>query len=73
MKPAFALYVALTWMIEPQGVHVLDLHKTYETEEACVNACLALEHRGSFPTSLKGGSGRQKAVADYFCIVAPGE
>jgi hypothetical protein len=52
----------------PDGKQILDLHKTYETKEACVNACAALEYHGVLPSSLNA-----KAVMDYFCIEVPGE
>jgi hypothetical protein len=90
MKIAFALYVALTWVLDVPVVQgdkiiqlpdnsrqILDLHKTYETEEACLAACKALELEGAAPSSLKalGGDGKRhnKAVMDYFCIEVPGE
>jgi hypothetical protein len=52
---------------------ILDLHKTYETEEACVNACAALEREGAIPSSLRTYQGDFKALMDYFCIQVPGK
>ena len=65
MKIAFALYVALTWVMDRPVVQgdkiiqltdaskqILDLHKTYETKQACQAACNALEFEGARPTSL---------------------
>ena len=75
MKIAFALYVALTWVALNQdrgyddlNRQILDLHKTYKTEEACANACAALEREGLIPRGLVQGR-----AMDYFCIEVPGE
>jgi hypothetical protein len=85
MKIAFALYVALTWVVDVPVVQgdkiiqlpdnsrqILDLHKTYETKEACERAVGALEREGAVPTSLDY-AGDPKAVMDYFCVEVPGE
>ena len=85
MKIAFALYVALIWtdtprLIDGAEIHVpdpnrqiIDLRKTYETEQACLSACAALQRSGGIPSGLDAPGRRYKALIDYFCIQVPSE
>ena len=70
MKIAFALYVALTWAVGDAGRQILDLHKTYETKEACENASKVLDNKGVIPIGFSSGG---NPVMDYFCIQVPGQ